>query len=34
MRLRLGLVKYEQLSIEGVPLDWLARNPVYKIEFC
>jgi len=29
-----GLIKYEQLSIEGVRLDWLAHNLVCKIEFC
>jgi len=28
------LVKYEQLSIEGVQLDWLAYTLVCKIEFC
>ena len=33
MRLRLGLVKYEQLSIEGVRLDWLAHTLVCEIEF-
>jgi len=27
-------VKYEQLSIEGVRLDWLAHTLVCKIEFC
>jgi len=31
--LREGLVKYEQLSIEGVRLDWLAHTLVCEIEF-
>jgi len=33
MRLRYGLVKYEQLSIEYVRLDWLAQAVVCEIEF-
>jgi len=33
MRLRYGLVKYEQLSIEDVRLDWLAHALVCEIEF-
>jgi len=33
MRLRKGLVKYEQLSIEDVPLDWLEQTLVCEIEF-
>jgi len=33
-RLRFSLVKYGQLSIEAVQLDWLAHTLVCKIEFC
>jgi len=34
IRLREGLVKYGQLSIEGMQLDWLAYTLVCKIEIC
>ena len=33
MRLRSGFVKYEQLRIEGVRLDWLVQTLVCEIEF-
>jgi len=33
MRLRCDLVKYKQLSIEDVRLDWLAQALVCEIEF-